>query len=113
MLDWVRFIISSMLMVSGLMILMTAVIGVFRFDYVLNRMQAAAMGDTLGLLFCMLALMVGAPDLSMVLKLLLIVLFLWLSSPVSSHLIARLEVTVNPLWQQLPPKETPQSEDER
>jgi len=112
MLDWVRFTASSVLMVSGLMILLTAVIGVFKFDYVLNRMHAAAMGDTLGLLFCMLALMVGAPDLWMVLKLLLIVLFLWLSSPVGSHLIARLEVTVNPLWQQLPPKETQQGESE-
>jgi len=25
------------------------------------------------------------------------------ASPVSSHLIARLEVTINPRWQQLPP----------
>ena len=106
MLDWTRFAVSSALMAAGLMILLTAVIGVFKFDYVLNRMHAAAMGDTLGLLFCMLALITGAPDGWLVLKLLLIIVFLWLSSPVSSHLIARLEVTVNPVWHQLPPPET-------
>ncbi len=102
MLDWLRFALSSMLMLSGLFILAMAVVGVYKFDYVLNRMHAAATADTLGILFCLTSLMIGAPDVWLVLKLLLIIVFLWLASPVSSHLIARLEVTVNPLWQQLP-----------
>jgi multicomponent Na+:H+ antiporter subunit G len=67
-------------------------------------MHAAAMGDTLGILFCLLGLTFSSPDIWMALKLLLIIAFLWFSSPVSSHLIARLEVTINPMWQQLPPK---------
>jgi len=47
-----------------------------------------------------------------VLKLLLIIVFLWFASPVNSHLIARLEVTINPMWQQLPPPPgTPAEED--
>ena len=112
MLDWLRFILSTALMLCGLFILTTAVIGVYKFDYVLNRMHAAAMGDTMGLLFCLLSLTVSAPDVWTVLKLLLIIVFLWLASPVGSHLIARLEVTVNPLWQQLPPKEPRHQEDE-
>ena len=37
----------------GLFVFFTAVLGLFRFDYVLNRMHAAAVGDTLGL-FCIL-----------------------------------------------------------
>ena len=108
MLEWVRFILSAALMLCGLTILLTAVVGLYRFDDVLNRMHAAAMGDTLGLL----SLTVSAPDLWTGMKLLLIILFMWLSSPVSSHLIARLEVTVNPRWHQLPPPDN-QEEGER
>lgn len=111
-LDWLRFILTAALLLAGLFILLTAVIGVYKFDYVLNRMQAAAMGDTLGLLFCLLGLMVSAPDLWVMLKLLLIICFLWLASPVASHLIARLEVTINPRWQQLPPPDGGQQEED-
>lgn len=112
MLEWIRFGVSSVLMLGGLAILATAVFGLYKFDYVLNRMHAAAMGDTLGLLLCLLSLTVSAPDIWMALKLLLIICFLWLSSPVGSHLIARLEVTINPVWQQLPPKDMSNKEDE-
>jgi len=104
MLDWLRFILTTGLLASGLIILITSVIGVYKFDYVLNRMHAAAMGDTLGVLFCLLGLTVSAPDIWTALKLLLIIVFLWFASPVSSHLVARLEVTINPNWHQLPLK---------
>lgn len=111
MLDWLRFILTTGFLLSGLVILVTAVIGVYKFDYVLNRMHAAAMGDTLGLLFCLLGLAASAPDVWTLLKLLLIITFLWFASPVGSHLIARLEVTINPMWQQLPRKAQPDQED--
>ena len=112
MLDWFRFVLTAVLMLAGLFVLLVGVVSQYRFRYVLNRMHAAAMGDTMGLLFCLLSLTVSAPDVWMVLKLLLIILFLWLASPVGSHLIARLEVTINPLWQQLPPKDARHQEDE-
>ncbi len=111
MLDWLRFVLTACLLTSGLLILMTAVFGVYKFDYVLNRMHAAAMGDTLGLLFCLLGLTISAPDLFTALKLILIISFLWVASPVNSHLIARLEVTINPIWHQLPPPDDHQEED--
>ncbi|NLB38310.1 MAG: monovalent cation/H(+) antiporter subunit G [Clostridiales bacterium] len=111
MLDWLRFILTTLFLVSGLIILLTSVIGVFKFNYVLNRMHAAAMGDTLGILFCLIGLTISAPDIWVAMKLLLIIAFLWLASPVSSHLIARLEVTINPRWHHLPPREdAPQEE---
>ncbi|MHC1786848.1 MAG: cation:proton antiporter [Christensenellales bacterium] len=104
MLEWMRFLLTALLLLSGLFILLTSVLGIFKFDYVLNRMHAAAMGDTLGLMFCLAALIVSAPDLWTALKLLLIIVFLWVASPVGSHLIARLEVTLNPRWHELPPQ---------
>ena len=111
MLEWIRFILTAGFLLGGLMILITSVIGVYKFDYVLNRMHAAAMGDTLGILFCLMGLAFSSPDMWIVMKLLLIIAFLWFSSPVSSHLIARLEVTINPMWQHLLPNNQSSGEE--
>ena len=37
------------LLLFGLFVFFTAVLGLYRFDYVLNRMHAAAVGDALGI----------------------------------------------------------------
>ena len=79
----------------SLLIFLVQMIGVFRFKYVLNRMHAAAMGDTLGIGCCLLGLIVMSGIGFTSLKLLLVIIFLWFSSPVSSHLIARLEVATD------------------
>ncbi len=95
MMEMIQAIACTCLVVSGLFILLVGVIGVFRFEYALNRMHAAAMNDTLGILLMVLAVIVkqGADFVS--LKLLLLILLLWITSPVSSHLIGRLEYTTN------------------
>ena len=93
MLEWIQFIVGAALILAGLVIFALSVIGVYRFKYVLNR--AAAMGDTLGLLLVLAGLIVFSGLKFLSLKLLLIIVMLWLTSPVSSHLIARLEVHIN------------------
>ena len=95
MMEWIRFILGALLMTAGLAVFGLSVFGVYRFRFVLNRMHAAAMGDTLGLLFMLLGLIVFAGFSFPSLKLLLIIVMLWLTSPVASHLIARLEIKVN------------------
>ena len=94
-LEWIRFAAGMGLLLVGLGIFALELFGVYKFKYVLNRMHAAAMGDTLGL---------GASLTGMILlsgwnitsvKLALILVFLWLASPVASHLVARLEVVTN------------------
>ena len=67
----------------------------FHFNYVLNRMHVAAMGDTLGIASCLIGLIIFSGINFTSLKLLLIIVFLWLASPVSSHVLARLEVATN------------------
>jgi len=94
-LEWLRFLVGGGLLLCGLVIFIIEIIGVFRFQYVLNRMHAAAMGDTLGIGFALLGLMVISGFNFTSLKLFLVIVFLWFSSPVSSHLIARLEVTTD------------------
>lgn len=95
MLEWVRFGLTAALLAFGLFILLTGVVAQYRFRYVLNRMHAASMGDSLGLFLVILALCVSLNDGWVIVKLLLVGLFLWLTSPTASHLIARLELTAN------------------
>lgn len=93
--EWIRFLSGAVLLLLGLVIFIFEIIGVFRFKYVLNRMHAAAMGDTLGIGFSLLGLIVMNGLNFTALKMFLVILFLWFSSPVSSHLIAKLEVTTD------------------
>lgn len=93
--EWIRFVAGAVFLLIGLGIFVIEMIGVFRFRYALNRMHAAAMGDTLGIGSCLLGLIILCGWNFTSLKLFLIILFLWLSSPTSSHLIARLEVATD------------------
>ena len=95
MLDWIRFFLTAIFMLCGLFLMITGVIGQFRLKYVLNRMHAASMGDSLGLLMIITGLCISAPDVWVVCKFLLTALFLWITSPTGGHLIARLEMTLN------------------
>ena len=93
--DIIRFIISAVLTLGGLFVLITGVLGIFRFKYSLTRIHAAALFDTLGIMLLLAGVMVGEGLTIAALKMLVVVIFLWLSSPVCSHLIGRLEVTIN------------------
>ena len=46
----------------GLFVFFSAVLGLFRFDYVLNRMHAAAVGDSLGIFCVLIGLIVLKPE---------------------------------------------------
>lgn len=94
-LEWIRLIAGGALLLSGLVIFLIELYGIFHLKYVLNRMHAAAMGDTLGISFSLVGLMILSGFNFTTLKMALIVVFLWFASPVSSHLLARLEVSTN------------------
>ncbi len=93
--EWIRFIVGSILLVIGMVILFTEVFGVFHFKYVLNRMHAAAMGDTLGIGSCLIGLMIFSGLNFTTLKMFFVIVFLWFASPVSSHVLSRLEAATN------------------
>ena len=92
---WIRFIIGIIMILCGLIIFAIELFGVFEFHYVLNRMHAAAMGDTLGIALSMTGLIVLCGLNFTSLKMLLVVIFLWFASPVASHMLARFEVVTN------------------
>lgn len=94
-LEWIRLITGGALLLIGLVIFLVELYGVFHFKYVLNRMHASAMGDTLGITCSLAGLMVLSGLNFATLKMALVILFLWVASPVSSHMLARLEVETN------------------
>lgn len=93
--EWMKIIIGSAFLLCGIVIFFTELFGVFHFKYVLNRMHAAAMGDTLGITSCLIGLMIFSGLNYTTLKILLIIIFLWFASPVSSHVLSRLEAATN------------------
>ncbi|MCF0133199.1 MAG: monovalent cation/H(+) antiporter subunit G [Blautia sp.] len=95
-LKWVQFVTGTGFLLLGLVFFALQVLGVFKFRYILNRMHSAAMGDTLGIGISLLGLMILSGLNFTTLKMAMVVVFLWCASPVSSHLIARLEAVTNP-----------------
>ena len=93
--EWIRFGIVIVLLVFGMSIFFLEIFGVYRFKFVLNRMQIAATGDTLGIGLSLIGLMVANGWDATTAKLALVIVFLWCASPVSSHMIARLEYTTD------------------
>ena len=91
----VRLILTAAFMLLGLFVCCVGVYGVFKLKYAANRMHAAALNDTMGISLCLVGLAISAPDFFTALKILLVVVFLWLASPVASHLLCRLEVETN------------------
>ncbi len=91
----IRFIFAALFLISGLLTMMAAVFGMYRFKFVLNRMHTAATSDTFGLLLSMIGLIIWKGFGFEALKMLIIIVFFWMSGPVSSHLIARMEVSTN------------------
>ena len=88
--EWFRFILGTLVLLTGVSIFLLEVFGLYRFHFVLDRMHAAAMGDTLGIGVSLLGLIIFSGFNFTSLKMLL-----WFASPVSSHLIAKLEVVTD------------------
>lgn len=95
MLDIIRFCLCAILTGVGLFCLLSGVVGVFRFKYALSRLHAAALFDTVGITLMLLGVIVATGFTVASAKMLVVIAFLWMTSPVSGHLIGRLEITIN------------------
>jgi len=93
--EWIRFGLAALCVLAGCFALLTAMVGLFRFDFTLNRLHAASIADTLGLSLLVLAVMlaggarpgrwVGAGGGGLQ----------WCTSPLSGHMLAQFEYRVN------------------
>jgi len=92
--EWIRFGMTAFFFLASVFFFLTAAFGVNKksFAFVLNRMHAAGIGDTLGLLSAILGVATAAGLGWHLLKLLFVVVFMWFTSPVASHLLAETEL---------------------
>ena len=96
-LEWIRFTAAAVLIILGLCSFGAAVLGAYRFGFVLNRMHAAGIGDTAGIFFVIASLAVARGPQMDTLKLVVLVFFLWFTSPVSAHFLGQVEYYTNPV----------------
>ncbi len=94
-LSTVTTILGLAIMFLGLLIFLFQIIGFTKYKYILNRMHAAGMGDTLGIFMCLFGLMLISGLNYTSAKLLLVIMFLWFASPTATHLISRLEAATD------------------
>ncbi len=88
----IRTIFALLFIAVGLIFSGISVLGLFRFRDALSRMHAAAIVDTLGVMGVVLGLLLLFGWGVVSVKLCLIWIFLWMTSPIASHLIAKMEL---------------------
>ncbi len=91
----IRLILAGLFLALAVFIFFSEVLGFYKFRYVMNRMHAAAMGDTLGIGSVLIAVAILTGELVPILKLALILLFMFLTGPVVTHLIAGAEAAAH------------------
>ena len=62
--EWIRFGLTALCVLAGCFALLTAMVGLFRFDFTLNRLHAASIADTLGLSLLVLAVVLAVGPVS-------------------------------------------------
>ena len=94
--EWIRFGISCACLIGAMICFTAAVLGANRFGFIMNRLHAAGIGDTLGLFLVALSLILGTGLGLPQVKMCLIIVFMWFTSPVSSHFLIQIEYFTNP-----------------
>ena len=92
----IRLCIALPFLALGLFAFLSAVVGFYRFPYVMSRMHAAAVGDTLGIGSIAVAVAILTGTVGAALKLALILALLFLTGPALTHLLADAEFKSHP-----------------
>ena len=91
----IRTILAAIFLEIAVFLFFSEVLGFYKFKYVMNRMHAAALGDTLGIASILIAVAILTGELVPILKLILVLVFMFLTGPVVTHLIAEAEVATH------------------
>ena len=86
--EWVCFGLTAAGLIAALALMTAGVIGNCRFGCAAGRIHAAGIGDSLGMALVTVALAVSAPSASVCARIFLPLVFLWITSPVTSHFLA-------------------------
>jgi multicomponent Na+:H+ antiporter subunit G len=95
----IREVATAFLLVVGAVLTLLAALGVVRMPDVYSRMQSATKASTLGVGCTMLAVAIDFSDLAITTRAVLIIAFVFLTAPISGHMIGRAAYYVGvPLW---------------
>lgn len=89
MLNLLAEIIGIAFLAAGLFFFAAGTLGLIRFPDVLTRMHATTKCDTLGAGLILVGLMFFSDSVYLMLKLAVIIVFLWIANPTAAHYMAR------------------------
>ncbi len=93
-------ILAALLVLAGTTLMLLAAIGIMRMPDLFTRMQASAKAASLGSGTVLLAAAIHFAELSVVVRAVLAIAFIFLTAPISAHMIARAAYfTGVSLWQ--------------
>ena len=96
MTEWVRFGFVAFFLLAAVACFVSEVIGIWRFGFVMNRIHAGGVGDTLGLFCVTMSAVFRSCDLFDALKMILVLVFMWCTSPVAVHFLSKVEYYTHP-----------------
>lgn len=88
-----KTVLIYVLMAGGLFFFLVGTSGLLRLQDVMTRVHSAAKCDTLGAFLCITALILYSGGGFVGLKLILVIVFLWVTNPTATHLIAKAELS--------------------
>lgn len=82
-------LVGAIISLIGSVFLFLGALGVWRMPDVYNRMQAGTKATTLGSIFSLMGIGIGFFDVLGIGKIVVLILFLMFTNPISSHTLAR------------------------
>lgn len=82
-------VLAWVFILGGVFFTLTGALGILRFPDVFTRMHAAGMTDTMGAGMILVGLCFQTAEAPVILRLLLILGFLWFTSPIATHSLAK------------------------
>lgn len=82
-------LVGAIITLIGSIFLFLGALGVFRMPDVFNRIQAGTKATTLGTMLFLIGITIGHTDVVPTLKIIILILFILFTNPLSSHALAR------------------------
>lgn len=89
MLDMILNLLVMVFLLAGAFFFITATLGLLRFPDLFTRLHATGKGDTLGATLILMGLVIYAGLTPESIKILIMLIFILLTSPVATHAISR------------------------
>lgn len=95
----IRELFISVFLVTGSLFILVASIGLLRMPDIYTRMHAATKATSWGIMLILVGVMIYFPTTAIIIKSLLIIIFLYLTTPVAANLLGKTSLEMGiPVW---------------